>query len=80
MPKITSNGRITIPIKVRSALGLRVGDRVDFLEMEKGEFVIVPITQSVKDLNGMFRSRRNKPVSIKSMDAAIARGAASRSR
>jgi antitoxin PrlF len=80
MPKLTSRGSITIPIKVRSELGLRAGDRIDFLEKEKGEFVIVPVTQSVKDLNGMFRGRRSKPVSFESMDAAIAKGAASRSR
>ena len=42
MPRLSSNGRITIPVKVRSALGVRLGDRVNFVEIEKGEFVLVP--------------------------------------
>ena len=79
MPKVTSNGRITIPIKVRSALGVQPGDRVEFVERENGQFSVVAATRSVRDLKGMFKGRRSKPVSIKEMNAAIAKQA-SRSR
>jgi len=42
---------------------------------DKGEFAIVAGTCSVRELNGFFRGRRKKPVSIEEMNAAIARGA-----
>jgi antitoxin PrlF len=71
MPKVTSNGRITIPIKVRSALGVQPGDRVEFVERENGQFSVVAATRSVRDLKGMFKKRGGKPVSIGQMNAAI---------
>src|SRR5258708_33269203 len=79
MPKVTSNGRVTIPIKVRSAIGLRPGDRVEFVERENGQLDVVAARRSVRDLKGMFKGRRSKPVSIRQMNTAIAERA-SRSR
>jgi antitoxin PrlF len=76
---VTSKGQVTIPVKVRSALGLAAGDRIEFVEVGRGEFNIVAATRSVKELKGLFRGRRRKPVSIEEMNAAIAEGA-SRSR
>ena len=38
--KVTSKGQITIPVRVRSALGIDAGDRVEFVEIEKGRFLI----------------------------------------
>lgn len=76
---VTSKGQITIPSRVRSALGLDAGDRVEFVEVEKRQFAIIAATRSVRELKGLFRHRRRKPVSLEEMDAAIAQGA-SRSR
>ncbi len=73
---ITSKGQITIPVRVRTALGVDAGDRIEFVEVGKGEFNIVAATHSVKELKGLFRGRRRKPVSIEEMNAAIAEGAA----
>ena len=39
---VTFNGRITLPTQVRKQLGLKTGDNVDFVEVEKGRFAIVP--------------------------------------
>jgi antitoxin PrlF len=72
---ITSKGQITIPIKVRNALGLDAGDRIEFVEMEEGQFAIVPANRSVRELKGMLRVKRNKPVSIEEMNRTIARRA-----
>ena len=72
---LTSKGRITIPSRVRQALGLEHGDRVEFIEQAKGHFAIVAATRSVRELNGMFRRKRSKPVSIEEMNTAIARRA-----
>jgi AbrB family looped-hinge helix DNA binding protein len=72
---LTSKGQVTIPIQVRNALGLDAGDRIEFVEMEKGQFAIVPANRSVRELKGMLRVKRNKPVSIEEMNRAIARRA-----
>ena len=71
---LTSKGQITIPVQVRTALGLDAGDRVEFVELEKGQFAIVAATRSVRELKGMIRKPK-RPVSIEEMDAAIAWGA-----
>ena len=76
---LTSKGQITIPVKVRNALGLDAGDRIEFVEDEKGQFTIVAATRSVRELKGLFQGKRSKPVSIEEMNAAIAKRA-SRSR
>ncbi len=76
---LTSKGQITIPSRVRDALGLEAGDRVEFVEQGKGQFAIVAVTSSVQELKGLFRGKRSKPVSIEEINAAIRRRA-SRSR
>ncbi len=68
---VTSKGQITIPAEVRTALGVSFGDRIDFVEVEKGKFVIVPATCSVQELKGLIAKPR-KPVSIEEMNGAIA--------
>jgi antitoxin PrlF len=72
---LTSKGQITIPSQVRHALGLETGDRVEFVEQEKGQFVIIPATRSIQELKGLFQGKRSKPVSIEEMNAAIAKRA-----
>lgn len=68
---VSSKGQITIPAEVRAALGLRPGDRVDFVEFEVGQFAIQAATHSVKCLQGMIRKPETS-VSIEDMNAAIA--------
>ena len=72
---VTSKGQVTIPARVRAALGVDAGDRIEFVEVEKGQFAIVAATRSVQELKGLFRGKRTKPVSIEEMNAAIARRA-----
>lgn len=72
---LTSKGQITIPADVRRALDVRTGDRVEFVQVEPGRFVIVAATRSVRELKGMF-GKPARPVSIEEMNRAIAeRGA-----
>jgi len=73
---VTSKGQITIPVRVREALGLDAGDRVEFVEIEKGRFALIPATRSVRELKGLFRDTRRKAVTIEEMNTAIARRAA----
>ena len=73
---VTSKGQVTIPARVRIALGVDAGDRIEFVELEKGQFAIIPATRSLQELNGLFKGRRQTPASIEEMDEAIAKGAA----
>ena len=68
---MSSKGQITIPVKVRLALGLEVGSRVEFLETEAGMYAMIPASRSIKELKGLL-SRPPKKVSIKEMNQAIA--------
>ena len=72
---MTSKGQVTIPKPVRTALGIDSGDRIEFVEVEKGQFAIIAATRSVQELKGRFQGKRSKPVSIEEMNAAIARRA-----
>jgi AbrB family looped-hinge helix DNA binding protein len=72
---VTSKGQITIPAPVRVALGLESGSRVEFVEVEKGQYLMIAATDDVQSLKGMLRKPRS-PVSIEQMNEVIAeRGA-----
>lgn len=49
MMKITTQGQVTIPAKIRKALGLFPGDRVMFVENDQGEFVLQKASDSAHD-------------------------------
>ena len=68
---VTSKGQITIPIEVREELGLKAGDRIEFVRSEEGRFFILPKKGSIMDLRGMFKWT-GEPVSVEEMDEAIA--------
>jgi AbrB family looped-hinge helix DNA binding protein len=70
---VTSKGQITIPLEVRKKLGIKPGDRIRFIEGEHGEFILKPMTGSIKDLKG-FAQWTGKPVSIEEMNETIAKG------
>lgn len=72
---VTSKGQITIPKPVREGLGVGSGDRVEFIEREKGVYTVVAATRDVRDLKGLI-PRPAKPVSLQDMDRAIRRRAA----
>jgi antitoxin PrlF len=72
---ITSKGQITIPAAVRQALQVETGDRVEFVQIEPGQFLFLAANRSVTELKGMFGPAK-KVVSIEEMNRAIAaRGA-----
>jgi AbrB family looped-hinge helix DNA binding protein len=72
---ITSKGQITIPVEVRNDLGVGTGDRLEFIKLENGQYSIVPTNRSIRELKGMLRVKRRKPVSIEEMNRVIARRA-----
>ena len=75
---LTSKGQITVPAAVREALGVVVGDRVEFVEVAPGRYEFIAATRPVTALKGMFGKPR-RVVSIEAMNAVIAgRGASAK--
>ena len=75
---LTSKGQITIPVTVRNTLGLHTGDRVEFVEVDHGQFAIIAATLPVTALKGLIR-KPGSPVSIEQMNQVIAKhGAAAK--
>ena len=67
--KMTSNGRITIPVRVLKALGIEIRDLVEFFELDRGAYVVLPKIPLGR-LKGLI-PKPAKPVSIEDMNAAI---------
>jgi AbrB family looped-hinge helix DNA binding protein len=75
---LNAKGQITIPAEIRNELKLNAGDRVEFVHISPGRYEFVAATSEVNELKGML-GPAPKTVSIKAMNAAIAkRGAATR--
>ena len=50
---ISSKGRVTIPKPVRERLGVNPGDRVDFVEVECGAFLLIAVNRDIRTLKGI---------------------------
>ena len=74
---VTSKGQITIPIEVRTALGLQAGDRVQFIEGANGAYEIRPANQSIRALRGaLSKYAPSAPVTVDDMGTSTAAAAA----
>jgi AbrB family looped-hinge helix DNA binding protein len=67
---MTSKGQITIPAKVRKALGLKPGVKIDFYEIEDGEYAFRPKTGSIMDMEGCL-PKPDHTISIEEMHKAV---------
>jgi AbrB family looped-hinge helix DNA binding protein len=76
---VTSKGQVTIPLEVRTKLGITAGTRLDFVERADGAYELFAATGSVKDLRGMF-ARSGPSVTFDEMDDAVAEAIAERYR
>lgn len=52
---LTSKGQITLPSRMRKALGLKAGDTIDFVEDEEGGYRIKPRRHCFADLRGIVK-------------------------
>jgi antitoxin PrlF len=68
---ITSKGQVTVPIQVRDELGLKSGDRIEFVNDGTGRFYLEPKKGSIMEMEGIFKSTA-KPMTIEEMHDAIA--------
>ena len=67
---LTSKGQITIPKEVRERLGVEAGDRLEFVEQERGVYRVVAATRDVRNLKGMVPKPR-RAVTVEEMNAAV---------
>lgn len=74
---VTSKGQITLPKSVRDGLGVDAGDRVEFVELEKGVYHVVAATRDIRELKGSI-PRPASPVSVDDMKNAVRQHAARR--
>jgi AbrB family looped-hinge helix DNA binding protein len=73
---LSTKGQLVIPKAIRERLGLRAGDKVDFLVQENGEVVLRPAVVHVQSLRGCLRPPNGKVASLEDMERAIREGAA----
>jgi AbrB family looped-hinge helix DNA binding protein len=69
---LTSKGQITIPKEVRERMGVEAGDRLEFVEQERGVYRVVAATRDVRNLKGMV-PKPQRPVTVEEMNAAVRR-------
>ena len=72
---LTSKGQTTIPLEVRRKLGLKPGDKIDFVIGEDGLVILRPATSDVTELKGLLKRSGQKRLSVHEMDEAVRRGA-----
>ena len=70
--KVTSKGQITIPVKVRRAMGIKPGTEVNFYADGKGGYSFSPQTKSIADMAGCLPKLGYTPT-LAEMDEAIGR-------
>ena len=54
-------------------MGVGPGDRVRFIRREDGTVVVEPETVDVRTLEGMFKDRVKRPMTVEQIDEAIER-------
>ena len=69
---LTTKGQITIPVAVRASLGLETGSRVEFIEVDNGQYLMMAATSPVQALKGLLR-KPESVISIEKMNEIIAR-------
>ncbi len=68
---MTTKGQVTIPKKIREALSLKAGDKIEIIVTENKEAIIRPISKSVEEVFGMLYNVDQKTISVDEMNQAI---------
>ena len=74
---MTSKGQVTFPKPIRDKLHLRPGDKIEFMLVEDGSLLVTPVTAPITRLKGMV-PKPESPLSLETMDEAVAEAAARR--
>ena len=69
--KLTTKGQVTIPKKIREALRLDTGDKIEIIITKDNEAVIRPISKKVDEIFCKLHKPEQKVVPLKDIDQAI---------
>jgi antitoxin PrlF len=67
---VTSKGQITVPIEIRKALRLIPGAKIDFYEIEDGDYAMRAKTGSIMDMRGCL-AYDGPTITIEEMNRAV---------
>jgi len=73
---VTSRGQTTIPGKIRRALRIKPGDKLEYVV--EGDHAIIRVHLGTRSLKGALASRKGKGMSFAQIREAAARAARSR--
>lgn len=75
---LTSKGQTTIPKAIRDHLGLRPGERIDYVVEEGGKVVLRPAAHDLRDLAGVIHRQGMRPLTVEEMSEVVRRRGAER--
>ena len=75
--RLSTKGQVVIPQEIREWLGIRAGDRIDFVVGEDGSVALRPALLDIRDVRGMLRREGAEPVTVETMNEAVRRRHAS---
>ena len=70
--KLTPEDLIPLPSEVKNRLGVRSGDRLEFVLGQDGSIGLRPVGESFKKLRGLGKRPWHKPASVEEMNQGIA--------
>jgi antitoxin PrlF len=67
--RLTSKGRVTIPVEIRESMGLSTGDRVVFTRLADGTTVLRNKNRSILELRGLLKlaAKNQRKISVDEM-------------
>ncbi len=68
---LSTKGQVTIPKKIREALKLHIGDKIEIIVTEKNEAIIRPVTKKVDDIYCRLHKPGRKAVPLKAINNTI---------
>lgn len=68
--RITSKGQVTIPVDVREKLGLKTGDKLQFVLMD-GHCLVIPRNRDARTLFGMLKDHAIEGTTIEDYNEAV---------
>jgi antitoxin PrlF len=71
---LTSKGQLTLPIELRTQMGLQAGSIVEFIQDDAGGWTLMAKNGDIRELKGIVRYD-GPAVSIEDMEVAIMKAA-----
>jgi AbrB family looped-hinge helix DNA binding protein len=69
--RLSTKGQLVIPKEIRDVLGVRPGDRIDFVVGEDGTVTLRPALLDVRDLRGLLRREGGPTITVEEMAEAV---------